>query len=163
MEEFRRPFLSTIFYALAVIFACIGIVLVVPLAFGFSSLIPTNLRLIGLLGTAYSWMMLLGVVGACATQWAIGYGIELLARIAWNTNPPHIARMFRDAVDTMPTEGRADPKGFYIEEGGKLRGPFSAPQMLNMYRDGQLSVQNPVFVEENGVKRSLSSWKEIGL
>lgn len=91
---------------------------------------------------------------------AIGYVIELIAKIEWNTRPAN-AETGYVAGPGAGSGSMMTGKQYFIGDKGKVSGPFTAPEMLNLYRDGKLSNAAQPFVEENGQRRPLANWSEI--
>ncbi len=106
-------------------------------------------------------MICIGVIAGAFTA-AIGYVIELIAKIEWNTRPD--TDEMRYTVGPVLGTGRMlSAKQYYYIDKGPLHGPLSAPEILGLYRDGKLSNSARYFVEENGQRRPLANLSEIGL
>jgi hypothetical protein len=160
MNKFRRPLFAVVFYALAVALALLTILLggAVILGFGFPQ---GQLGAVGALFQAYVFvMMIIGCVQALCIA-AVGYGIEKLAEVAWNTRPEHLRASLTQPNMIYP--GAVVRKCFFVFQNGASKGPYSESDMLNLYRDGRLTIESQIYVEENGIRRMMRNWSEIGL
>lgn len=148
---FRRPVLATLFYVFAGILGVLSVLSVLLVAGFLSPHLPLGwLIAYG----AYSILILSCQALVCVV---IGYVITLLAKIEWNTRTEK-----RWAAPPLPLHA-SDGKEFYLVEGGRTLGPLSGPALLNLYRDGKLSKDSKIYVEENHQRRLIRNWSEFGL
>ncbi len=154
---FARPYLATFFYILAglsVIFAMIA-----GASFAIGGSWALGQAFAGF-ATAYGVVIFVVVIIQAATFTAIGYGIELLAKIEWNTRPntDEMGYVVEPASISTPSD-----KQYYLSEKGRVTGPLNAAELLALYRDGRISIAAQISVEENGQRRLLKNLSEIGL
>jgi hypothetical protein len=154
---FARPFFALFFYALALIGGVLGTFLLLVELLGAYRVLGDKFAPI------FSFYGVLIVVYICTGALAvaaIGYVIELLAKIEWNTRPKTDEMGY--AVEPTPTSAQAD-KQYYLSEKGRVTGPLNAAELLALYRDGRISIAAQISVEANGQRRLLKNLSEIGL
>jgi hypothetical protein len=156
---FARPFFAKFFYVLAAIGGSAGAFILLIEMFGLYRMLGDKL---GFLFSVYGVFIVVYMSAGALAVAAIGYVIELLAKIEWNTRPDtdEMGYVTRPAPSSM---GGLTDKQYYLSEKGKVRGPFTAPEMLKLYREGNVSSAAQIAVEENGQRRVLKNWSEIGL
>lgn len=155
---YQRPWPATFFYVLA------GLTLLVYLLLGsifiWGGVTPTEALMIkeaeGMFKALGVWFGIVGFMIASVIA-AIGYVIELIAKIEWNTRPPSWAT----GAGHTPTAAPPGVKLYYYIDKGPLVGPLAAPDILNLVRDGKLSIATRYFVEENGQRRPLVNLSDI--
>jgi hypothetical protein len=159
---FVRPFFAKFFYALAVLGGGIATILLFAEFAGFyrvfGSKMANALAVYGVLLVFYLW--------ACALSLAaVGYVIELLAKIEWNTRPHTGGSSYAVEPASTPSGSFNAPanKQYYVSDKGRLTGPVNAAELLALYRDGGISIAAQVSVDENGQRRLLKNLSEIGL
>jgi len=152
---FVRPAFATFFYGYAILSTVLGVVAFIAFPSAFQKLFGLDF---GLLLGATSAVMIYGTIiqGICVA--AIGYVIELIAKIEWNIRPDEFG------VSSHSSSGAISypVKQYYYIANGPIHGPFSAPAILDLYRQGKVPSNARLFVEENGQRRPLSNWSEIG-
>jgi hypothetical protein len=152
---FVRPAFATFFYGYAIVSTVLCLVAIVAFPAFLSKLVGAEL---GFLLHSAAGLMIPAVIihGVCLA--AIGYVIELIAKIEWNTRPDEFG------VSSHSSSGAVNypiKQYFYIAN-GPIHGPFSAPAILDLYRQGKVPSNARLFVEENGQRRPLNNWSEIG-
>jgi hypothetical protein len=159
---FVRPFFAKFFYALAVLGGGLATILLFAEFAGFyrvfGSKLASTLAVYGVLVTFYLW--------ACALSLAaVGYVIELLAKIEWNTRPRTNEMGYAVEPAAGPSSSAGSPvnKQYYVSDKGRVTGPHNAAELLTLYRDGGISISAQVSVEENGQRRLLKNLSELGL
>lgn len=111
---------------------------------------------------AYGMIMLLLALVQATTFAAIGYVIELLAKIEWNTRPNADGSGYVGSPSSGAMPLMAD-KQYFLSEKGRVTGPLNAGELLALYRDGRISIAAQISVEEGGQRRLLKNLSEIGL
>jgi hypothetical protein len=155
-----RPWPATFFYILAAIGFLIYLLMGIGvMAFGDASADQYLYPGLGGVRTAVAFMLIAAGAFVSAFYAAIGYVIEIIAKIEWNTRPQPWATGGMFAA----SHAASGAKLYYYIDKGPLVGPLSAPDLLNLVRDGKLSIATRYFVEENGQRRSLSNLSEINL
>jgi hypothetical protein len=157
-SPYQRPWPATFFYVLA------GLTLLIYLLLGGiviwgGGTSPENLPIKdaeGIFKALGVWFVIVGVLISSVIA-AIGYVIELIAKIEWNTRPPSWAT----GDGHVPTAAPLGVKLYYYIDKGPLVGPMTAPDILNLVRDGKLSIATRYFVEENGQRRPLANLSDI--
>lgn len=152
---FARPYLATFFYILAGLSVIFAMIAGVSFAIGGSWALG---QAFAGFAAAYGVVIFVVVIIQAATFTAIGYGIELLAKIEWNTRPNTDEMGY--VVEPSPT---SPDKQYYLSEKGRVIGPLNAAELLALYRDGRISIAAQISVEENGQRRLLKNLSEIGL
>lgn len=96
-------------------------------------------------------------------QVAIGQFIEIIAKIEWNTRPSSDGTGYAFPAPAAGPSPHATLTGkrYYLREKGQECGPFTGPDVLNLYRDGKVSFATTIYVEENGQRRPLKNLSEI--
>lgn len=153
-DPFVRPFFAWFFYLLAAVWLGAVLLLGIALTVGGATWYgPTMAAIMAAYG------VVLGVVAFLQASFcaAIGFVIEKVAKIEWNTRPNELGGYATSA----PAGAPAGTKLYYYIDKGPLRGPLTAPELLNLYRDGKLSIAARFFVEENGQRRALENLSEI--
>lgn len=154
---FVRPFFASFFYWYAGVSTALSVLVVMVFPALFRKLVGPDLGLF--LNTASGIIIVLMLVQGVAVA-AIGYVIELLAKIEWNTRPntDEMGYVVEPASATTPPD-----KQYYLSEKGRVTGPLNAAELLALYRDGRISIAAQISVEENGQRRLLKNLSEIGL
>lgn len=155
---FVRPFFANFFYVFAGLSGAFAIIIGLLIVVGG----------ISLLGRSFAGMvavngvfLLISMLIAAGFYAAIGYCIELLAKIEWNTQPPTDSVGY--SAEPSPSPAFTVGKQYFLSDRGLVKGPFTAADMLNLYRDGKVTNTTQLLVEENGQRRTLRNWSEIGL
>lgn len=156
---FARPFLATFFYILAGLSAIFAMLAGISFAIGGSWVLG---KAFASFATAYGVIIFVVVIIQAATFTAIGYGIELLAKIEWNTRPNPDGMGYVVEPARSPA-GSSPDKQYYLSEKGRVTGPLNAAELLALYRDGRISIAAQISVDENGQRRLLKNLSEIGL
>ena len=152
---FARPFFTWCFYGFAGLFAVLSSLMFLALVVGSYGLLGQRM---GLLLAGYG-LVLVGVAVVQSLCFAAaGYVIEKVAKIEWNTRPDLSARQAYGGASGASASGAK--QYFYIDK-GPIRGPLTAVDLLDLYRDGKLSIATRLFVEENGQRRPLANMSEI--
>lgn len=156
---FVRPFFAIFFYALALVGGLLGTFLLLVELLGAYRFLGDKFAPI------FSFYGVLIVVYICTGALAvaaIGYVIELLAKIEWNTRPNTDEMGY--VVEPTPSPASSSPdKQYYLSEKGRVTGPLNAAELLALYRDGRISIAAQISVDENGQRRLLKNLSEIGL
>lgn len=159
---FIRPTLSIVFYVLAALvfltYTLLGLGALVATDAQTQKAFPAVAGAMGLLGLG----AISGGVFTGALLAAIGYVIELLAKIEWNTRPNTDEMGYVVEPARGPT-GSSPDKQYYLSEKGRVTGPLNAAELLALYRDGRISIAAQISVDENGQRRLLKNLSEIGL
>lgn len=145
-----RPFLATVFY----VFGAISVAASIALAwwyFNFTKGILTPELRIGL-----ATLVGLGALISCSFHVAMGYAIEKLAQIEWNTRTGR-------GFNTSGASSSNPNRGFFVITSGQTRGPLSTAEVVDLYRDGKLTKSSQILVEDNGYRRAVTDWSEFGL
>jgi hypothetical protein len=156
-SPFVRPLFASFFYVLAGLIAAFALAMGIAVVAGGFALFG---RTWGPFVAAYGVILTVITTIQATFTAAIGYVIELLAKIEWNTR-----------LGEQPTGGYGGPvagvimsdKQYYFIDKGPMNGPLSAPAMLDLYREGKVSNSARLYVEENGQRRLLKNWSEVGL
>lgn len=115
----------------------------------------------GWMPTAFALALIASSLLSVSFYLALGYAIEKLAKIEWNTRPEHQRLGALSSSDTAVSGVAA--KRFYVVTSGQTHGPLSSQGMLNLYRDGKLTRSSQILVDENGYRRAVTDWSEFGL
>jgi hypothetical protein len=156
---FVRPFFAKFFYWYAGISTALSVLVLL--------FFPALLRTIagpdlGLIFNTMSGAMIIVMLAQGVAVAAVGYVIELIARIEWNTRPSTAPAGpgLGSASDPVPA---AAGRQYFLSEKGRVSGPLGAAELLTLYHDGKVSVAAQISVEENGRRRLLKNLSEIGL
>lgn len=150
---FRRPVLATVFY----FFGTISIAASFVAAYWYYHMSP-GVFARGL-SLGFASVVLITCLIQCAFYLALGYGIEKLAKIEWNTRPENLRASSLPGDTSVVSRG----KSFYVTSSGQTLGPLNAQGLLNLYRDGKLTHSSQILAEENGYRRTVTDWSEFGL
>lgn len=156
---FVRPFFAKFFYWYAGISTALSVLVLL--------FFPALLRTIagpdlGLILNTAAGFLILGVLAQGVAVAAVGYVIELIARIEWNTRQNSGEAVQVLAPAPGPT-GSLAGRQYFLSEKGRVTGPLNAAELLTLYRDGKISIGAQISVEENGQRRLLKNLSEIGL
>lgn len=150
-STYRRPTLTSFFYGFAV--ACI------PLSIVTGLYVWSQIRILGgWTPTAFAITLIASSIISVSFYLALGYAIEKLAQIEWNTRPEN-----RAIAPAAGPQGWTAGRQFFVVTSGRTQGPLSSAQMLDLYRDGKLTKSTQILVEENGYRRAVTDWSEFGL
>lgn len=152
---FVRPAFATFFYGYAILSTILGVVAFIAFPKAFQKVLGLDLGLI--LGATSALMIYATIIQGVATA-SIGYVIELIAKIEWNTRSDE----FGVAIQSPAGAVSYPTKQYFYIANGPINGPFSAPAILDLYRQGKIPSNARLFVEENGQRRPLNNWSEIG-
>lgn len=156
---FVRPFFANFFYWYAGVSTAFGVLITLLFPTVFRRIIGPDLGLY--LNTASGFLVIIMLAQGAAVA-AIGYVIELLAKIEWNTRPS-TAEMGYAIEPARATASSSLNKQYFLSEKGRVTGPLNGAEVLALYRDGKISNAAQIAVEENGQRRLVKNLSEIGL
>lgn len=156
---FDRPFFAKFFYWYAGISTTLSVLVLLFFPALFRKLVGPDLGLI--FNTASGFLILVALAQGLAVA-AVGYVMELIAKIEWNTRP-NACESGQGLIPAPGPAGSLASPQYFLSEKGRVAGPLNAAELLTLYRDGKISIAAQISVEEHGQRRLLKNLSEIGL